>query len=136
MTKTKFTEEQQEILRSNPYTLSVNDDMIRFTVSFKKFVLEEKEKPGMTLRKIFVKANYNPELLGKNRMDAIFRRIRKQAASTTGLRETGKSTKSILKEDFSKQQTRTTIKKLQDHVAFLEQEIEFLKKISLLPQKQ
>ena len=35
-TKSLFTKEQQEALARNPFTLSVNDHQIRFTVEFKK----------------------------------------------------------------------------------------------------
>ena len=48
-----FTNEQQEILRANPYTLSVNDRHIKFTIPFKRFLMNEYSKPGVTLKQAF-----------------------------------------------------------------------------------
>ena len=53
--KIPFTKEQKEVLESNPFTLSVNDYQIRFTVEFKKFLLAEREKNGTPWKEIFRK---------------------------------------------------------------------------------
>ena len=62
MTRTKipFTKEQKESLKSNPFTLSVNDYQIRFTVEFKKFLLSERGKNATPWKEIFRKAGYDP----------------------------------------------------------------------------
>lgn len=132
MAKRKFTVEEQTELRANPYTLSVDEDIIKFTLAFKQLVMET-VKPGLSFSEVLKQAGYDPTVIGKKRAEGILKRIRKEAASPAGLHETGRSKESILKEDLSKKRTETSIKCLQKRVAYLEQEIEFLKKISQLP---
>ena len=82
--KIPFTREQKELLESNPFTLSVNDYQIRFTVEFKKFLLVEREKNGTPWKEIFRKAGYDPDIFGKSRLDAIVRNIRNESKSSKG----------------------------------------------------
>ena len=71
-----FTKEEQEILRANPYTLSVNDRQIKFTVEFKRYLLNEIAKPGVTHKMAFRKLGYDPEMLGAHRVDTIVQESR------------------------------------------------------------
>lgn len=125
-----FTKEQKEILESNPFTLSVNDYQIRFTVEFKKFLLAEREKNGTPWKEIFRKAGYQPEILKDGRIDAIVRNIRKEAASSRGLHETS-SIKRFEKE-LEEENTKKAIRELQKEVTRLQQQIEFFKKNQIL----
>ena len=102
MGKNLFTEEQLKELKNNPFTLSANESQIRFTVEFKKYLLEEREKNGTPWKEVFRKAGYDPDVLGKARRDAIIQTIRKEAASPKGLHETT-SLKAYTKGDERKQ---------------------------------
>lgn len=128
--KIPFTQEQKEALQRNPFTLSVNDYQIRFTVEFKKFLLSERKKNGTPWKEIFRKAGYDPDMFSQTRFDSIVRRIRKEAESSKGLHETA-SSKTLLKKDERKQ-TQKAIKELQEEVLRLQQQVEFLKKIQML----
>lgn len=132
MTKIKipFTKEQKEALISNPFTLSVNDYQVRFTVEFKKFLLAEREKNKTPWKEIFRKAGYDTDIISKNRMDGIIKNVKCQAASPKGLRET--ASKKSLEKGNEKKQTAKAIQELQDEVIHLKQQIEFLKKIQML----
>ena len=130
MTKVPFTQEQKEVLQKNPFTLSVNDYQIRFTVEFKKFLLSEREKNGIPWKEIFRKAGYDPDMFKQSRIDSIVRNIRMEAASSKGLHETT-SSKALLKEDERKQ-NKKAIQELQKEVLRLQQQVEFLKKIQML----
>ncbi len=125
-----FTETEQEILRSNPFTLEVTERYIRFTVEFKKFLLDEREKNGTTFKNIFRKAGYDPEILGESRIVKISEQVRKEAKSPKGLHET------VSKKHYTKEnervQTQKAIRQLQDEVLRLQQQIEFLKKTQAL----
>lgn len=125
-----FTPNQIEELKSNPFTLSVNELQIRFTVEFKKFLLAEREKNGTPWKEIFRKAGYDPETIGKDRMYAVIKAVRKQAASPEGLHET--ITIKKLEKGNERKQTQMAIKQLQDEVIRLQQQVEFLKKIQML----
>lgn len=128
--KIPFTKEQKEVLERNPFTLSVNDYQIRFTLEFKKFLLSEREKNRTPWKEIFRKAGYDSDIFTKSRMDAIVRNIRKEAQSPKGLHETTSS--KVLQKDDERKQTKKAIKELQEEVIRLQQQIEFLKKIQML----
>lgn len=128
--KIPFTKEQQEILKNNPFTLSVNDYQIRFTIEFKKYLLAEREKNGTPWKQVFIKAGYAPEIIGESRLQAIVKNIRKEAASAKGLHETTSQKSRELKLEDKK--TKKAIRELQEEVIQLQQQIEFLKKIQML----
>lgn len=128
--KIPFTKEQKEVLERNPFTLSVNDYQIRFTLEFKKFLLSERENNRTPWKEIFRKAGYDSDIFTKSRMDAIVRNIRKEAQSPKGLHETTSS--KVLQKDDERKQTKKAIKELQEEVIRLQQQIEFLKKIQML----
>lgn len=128
--KIPFTEEQLDELKRNPFTLYVNEYQIRFTLEFKKYLLDEREKHGTPWKEIFRKAGYNPDVFGKNRIDGIVKAVRKEAASPRGLHET--SSKKTLMKGNERKQTQKAIQQLQEEVIHLRQQIEFLKKIQML----
>lgn len=133
MTDKKFTPEEIEHLRQNKYVLSVTANRIAYSLEFKQFVIKEAEKGTMS-PDIFRKAGFDPEALGKPRMYAAVKAIKKQANSPEGLRPSrGKSRDECIaefaREDFEKKQTKTAIRELQKRIVHLEQQIEFLKKI-------
>ena len=131
-----FTEEQILDLAANPYTLFVDRNMIRFTVEFKRYLLKEIERPGITFKKAFINAGYDPSVLGDQRIQSIIKNIRKEAKSPKGLHETGRSKAELVKEDLTKKQMKTAIRELQEEVVRLQQQVEFLKKIHQLPSKE
>ena len=125
--KVPFTPDQKAALAANPYTLSVNDYQIRFTVPFKEFLLREREAHGTPWKEIFRKAGYDPDVLGEGRIDRIIGRIRKEEASERGLHETSARNK-FEDKDLEKQRLRTAVRDLQEEVILLNQKVEFLKK--------
>ena len=135
MARKPFTEEQLKELRMNPYTHSVTPKVIKFTVEFKEFLYNELKKEGMTTRKVFEAAGYNTEWFTKQTLDSVRRTVRKEAESPTGFKPpTGlssrKKTELFQQKDLSKQKTDQSIKELQERIVNLEQQLEFLKKIS------
>lgn len=123
-----FTKEEQEVLKSNPYTLSVSDRQIKYTVEFKRFLLSELAKPGVTYHAAFIKAGYDPTILGQDRIASTVKCTRKQAASPQGLHDTGPSRSKLLKQDLARKRTETAIRDLQEEVIRLQQQVDFLKK--------
>lgn len=121
-----FTPQQKETLAFNPFTLSVNDYQIRFTIEFKRYLLAEREKNGTPWKEVFQKAGYDPEILGTKRMEAIIRNIRDEAASEQGLRET--ASKKAKSKELEHKNAQKAIEELQKEVIHLQQQIDFLKK--------
>lgn len=140
MTKNTFTQAEINLLLQNPYTADVCPSCLYYTLAFKEYALKEAAK-GETSIRIFTKAGYDPELLGKPRMYAALKSFKREAASPQGLHESRHSREAKLyalaKQDLSKAKTENAISQLQNRVVHLEQQIEFLKKIqSIKPPHQ
>ena len=136
MANKTFTPEEIEIISQNPYVINVTPHQITYSLAFKKFVLEQ-SNAGLRSPEIFQKAGLDPDMMGRPRMFAALKHIKREAASPEGLREPrGKSREErqaqFAKEDLSKKQTKRAIRELQDKVTELEQTINFLKKIQSL----
>lgn len=132
MTNQRFTQEEIELIRQNPYVVSVCTTKIVYSLAFKKFALQQAQS-GFKSPEIFRQAGFNPEMLGKPRMYAALKSIKKEAASPEGLHEPRVKSKEerlakFAKEDFEKKQTKAALKELQNKIVHLEQQIEFLKK--------
>lgn len=135
--KITFTDEQVKILNNNPYTHYVSNYCIVFTFEFKQFFAEQMHLPGMTTSKIFSLAGYDVSMFSRGQLDRFRMKVRQELASETGLKPVrgmspAERTAAFEAKDLSKQRTQTSIKELQERVVYLEQEIEFLKKISRL----
>ena len=128
-----FTQNQMNLLYQNPYTAKVTSNTISFTLEFKIFALNEAQA-GTSSVKIFIKAGYDPEILGKQRIYSAIKKIKKQAASPRGLQPPRGMTKEKRAEQFAKAElsnmkTATAIDELQNKVIALEEKIEFLSKL-------
>ena len=97
--------------------------------------------PGMTTPKILKADGYAPKDFTRASLDRIRYDIKKQAASPQGLRpprglSTVEKNRAFAEKDLSRQKTEQSISELQKHVAHLEEQVEFLKKISFLASQQ
>ncbi len=133
--KVKFTEEQINLLSQNPYTHFVNENKIVFTLEFKEFFFEQMKIKGMTTPKILRAAGYDTTLFSRSNLDSIRKAIRNQGESPTGLQPprgltTSEKTAQFAAKNLEKQKQEKSIRELQERVVHLEQQIEFLKKIS------
>jgi hypothetical protein len=133
MTKKFFTQEEMDIIRQNSYVISVSSSRIIYSLDFKKFAVEQAAR-GLKSPDIFVKAGFDPDILGTSRMYAAIKKFKKEAASPEGLRETSSKTREqrmaqFAKEEYDKKHTKVALRELQKKVVHLEQQLEFLKKI-------
>lgn len=125
MGKKVFTNEEMEMLRSNPYTYSVTPSTLYFTKEFKELFWQEYQK-GEIPRQILSKYGYPADVLGKKRIWGIAHNIKDQYYSEKGLREG--SLKRGDSANNNKEITEETVRQLQDEVRQLRQEIELMKK--------
>lgn len=125
-----YTETEKAVLLSNPYTFRVTDSTISFTLAFKKYVLANIDKPGMTSRKVFEAAGYKDDVINASVRRHAIDRFRIEAASKKGLSEP-KAPKCAISE-AKKKHTETEYKELEKRVELLEQQIAFLKKNQML----
>ena len=131
MSKKLFTEEEIAILRANPYTYSVSSSQISFTKEFKELFWCDYQNNRMNPRAIFQKYNYDPDMLGRSRITGFQQCLKRDAAQGVefhnGPRQSGE--RHALTVD-NEEVTSATIRSMQHKIEYLEQEIEFLKKIS------
>ena len=133
--KVTYTEEQIRILEQNPYTHSVTPYKFTVTLEFKEFFMSLVHQPKMTTPKILKAAGYDPKMFSKSVLDHMRITILAEAASETGLKpprglSQAERTAAFAKKDLESQKTSTSIKELQNRIVHLEQQVEFLKKIS------
>lgn len=125
MGRNYFTEEQQSELRRIPYIEKVSAKSITYTKEFKnKF--EEEYRSGKLPSQILADMGIDPRILGRRRRESIVARmklyeLRPEGCEDTRKNNTGRpSTKDLT--DAEK------IKRLNQKIAYLNQENEFLKK--------
>ena len=91
--------------------------------------------PGMTAPKILKAAGYDPKMFTRPAIDHIRTTILAEARSPEGLKpprglSQAEKIDAYAQKNLDSQRTSTSIKELQSRVVHLEQQIEFLKKIS------
>ena len=128
-----FTEEDMELLRANPYTYEVSEHKITYTKEFKTVYWDDYTTKGMSPRKIFEKYGYSPNVVGTIRIDGFQQAIKREASLGQDFVDgncPGKS-KAYRKEE-AKDPKDALIAELRQTVEYQQQEIEFLKKISMI----
>lgn len=125
MGKHYFTEEQQRILCNNPYIKKVSEKAITYTSEFKERFSDEYQS-GKLPSEILRGMNIDPQILGRSRVKNITRRVKANEARLEGHEDKRKSNpgRPIIKNLTAEEK----IKRLENRIAYLNQENEFLKK--------
>ena len=134
MSRKLFTEEQQQLLRQNPYIYSVTETRITLTKEFKELFMTA-YKAGESPRKILEYHDFDISLIGERRIWSISQHIRteykKYGAFHEGYGPRGEAASPDAPTDAAKPVSEADeIKQLRHEVDYLKQEMEFLKKIS------
>lgn len=120
-------------LSDNPYTLSVTESRISFTLEAKKKILELFGS-GKSLRQTLTEMGYDVEVLGHGRIKSIIKNIQAEAESEEGLHQGYK--RAVKRKQLSTEELSSlgvdelSVIKLRNEVVYLRAEVEFLKKIS------
>jgi hypothetical protein len=125
MGKNYFTKEQQQKLLENPYIEKVSEKAITYTQEFKERFAEE-YRSGKMPSQILIDMGIDPLILGKRRKDGLVVTMKKCERRPEGfedLRKVNCGRPSV--KDLSSDEK---IKQLEQKVAYLKQENEFLKK--------
>ena len=123
----KYTQKQIKELKSNPYTLKVDDKRIFFTIEFKK-VFWTKYQAGVSPRSIFKELNYNLDYFGQKQIDSIVQRVKKEAMSGEFTEGYSRNNRMKIKEPDENISSQN-IKQMQNELLYLRQEVDFLKKV-------
>jgi hypothetical protein len=124
----EFTPEEVINLRSNQYVKHVTPKTVQFTVGFKERFWSE-YSDGKTPRSIIVSMGLDPAVLGPSRIIGIVNHIRDEANSGIGFRE-GRALRQF-DTDLSGLSASKAMVYMQHQIAYLQQELEFIKKIIL-----
>lgn len=126
----RFTGEEMDALRSNPYTYKVTQCQISFTTEFKELFWKHYNE-GMTPRDILLSLGYDPDMLGDNRVNGIRMHIKKEFEKH-GRFHSGRKPRSTSSGDNASAPANPAdeVRQLRNEVEYLRQEVEFLKKIS------
>lgn len=136
MAKYKFTEEQMERLRLNPYTYSVTPDQIRFTKEFKEEFFRRMQDGALT-RKILKDLGYDEDLFTKSRMISIYQSVKTEAASPRGFHDPEQKLSAFNPNQgkYEGVSANLAMQRMQKDMIHMRQELDFLKKM-LNPSKQ
>ena len=134
MSRKLFTEEQQQLLRQNPYIYSVTETRITLTKEFKELFMIA-YKVGESPRKILEYHGFDISLIGERRIWSISQHIRTEYKQYGEFHEgygpRGEAANHDAPTDAAKPVSEADeIKQLRHEVDYLKQEMEFLKKIS------
>jgi hypothetical protein len=124
-----FTPQEIEILRENPYTLSVTEETIRYTLPFKQEYWR-RHTLGQSATHIFIELGYDVSILGKGRVYAFASHVKKEAASKTGLHE-GTYRRGLRTDipNYTGMSNNEALARMQRELLYMRQELEFVKKI-------
>ncbi len=126
MKPSRISPEAVEKLKTNPYVANVTEYTVRFTAEFKSDFWEKYRK-GMAARLVLEQLGIDPDLLGESRIAGIRQHIKKQALRFNGFEDRRLNQKhrvSNIPED-------RRIERLEQELAYTQQELEFVKKIIL-----
>lgn len=126
--KKLFTNEEIEILRSNPFVYKVTKNVVKFTPEFKKYYYEH-HSSGERVVDIFTDCGIDVEILGEKRLSSFCHNINLKVRSNATF-ETNSKKKSPPKEKIIENASlNQRVKTLETELEYTKQEVEFLKKI-------
>ena len=132
MSKIRFSKEDIEKLKDNPYILNISEKAITYTDEFKEKFLELYNK-GKMPTEIFRLCEIYPEIIGQKRIDMVAYRLKKKVEYGENVTDKRKKFSGTPK---SKKLTQDEeIQRLKHKIQYQEQQIEFLKKISFVEKK-
>ena len=134
MNRKLFTEEQQQLLRQNPYIYSVTETRITLTKEFKELFMTA-YKASESPRKILEDHGFDINIIGERRIWSISNHIRteykKYGEFHEGYGPRGETARHVAPTDAARPVSEADeIKQLRHEIDYLKQEMEFLKKIS------
>lgn len=120
MANKKFTEEEMNHLRANPYVLDVSPNIVHFSATFKeKFWAGIVE--GKTPTEIVEELGVDPEILGTTQVAGLKIMIRREVNAGKGFRDLETYGKYL--DVYTNPEVK--IKHLEQQLAYKDQEIEF-----------
>ena len=125
-----FTPEELMEIRNNPYVKSATNNMIRFTAAFMLEFWEQYHEQGRPPLEIMRSMGFDPQVLGESRIRGIILHIREQVQGGNGFTDVRQSLSSSGPAAKTLPPSKAVIH-MQHEIAYLKQELEYIKKILL-----
>ena len=128
-----FTDEQLRLLEENPYVVKASKKSITYSEEYKELYWIDYQN-GMQPIEIFKKYGFDPYALGSRRRDNFTNRLKKQAAREDGFKDT--RSKNSGRPSTKELSLEVQLERLKHQNEFLQQENDFLKRVSFINRKQ
>lgn len=133
MSKYPLSKEYVKELNENHYVLKATEWFVSFTAEFKQYAYDEIYK-GKSTREIFEQAGFDSSKLGTKRLQNFKANLMKEAEREGGFEDKRKY--NYRKEGVSEEaELKKKLSRLEHRLAYLEQENDFLKKITQVEKK-
>jgi len=125
----KFSEAEVNQLQENMNVAYVSENEVIFTAAFKHLAWEEKQS-GKNLPTIFREHGIEPKVLGHKRIENFSRRLREIARNNSSFEDRRKENQRP-NADGKELSPEEKIRRLEHELAYVRQEVEFLKKLQM-----
>ena len=123
-----LTKEQIAELEKNPSIAKVTANTVTFTPEFKKIAYQQLVN-GKSMRSILREIGVDPDVLGNSRLWGMAEKLRKNAEREEGYTDLRKGNRRKGAKETPERTDKERLKLLEHKVAYMEQVIEFLKKV-------
>ena len=126
----EYTAKQIKQLEKNPYVFRVTKHKLYYTAKFKEdFWISY--QAGNSPRKILIDFGFDIDIFGQKQIDSLVQHIKKQVLSGNGFTEGENRQRRVPMKATSEDELSSpqSIKRMQNELLYLRQEVEFLKKI-------
>ena len=124
----EYTAKQIKQLEKNPYVFRVTKHKLYYTAKFKEdFWISY--QAGNSPRKILIDFGFDIDIFGQKQIDSLVQHIKKQALSGNGFTEGENRQRRVPMKATSEDELSSpqSIKRMQNELLYLRQEVEFLK---------
>ena len=128
MARKQLTKDEIAELEKNPSIAKATASTISFTPEFKRIAYQQLVD-GRTLREILSEIGVNPNTLGESRLWGIAARLRRDADREEGYADLREKNRRRSANETPERTEKEELRALRHEVAYMRQEIEFLKKV-------
>ena len=128
MAKKLLTKEEIAELEQKPQVVKATRNTVTFTPEFKRIAYSQLYD-GKTMRQILSEIGIRPEILGDTRIWGMTDKLRRNADREEGYADLRKGNQRRASKETREKTAKEELTELRHEVAYMRQEIEFLKKV-------
>ena len=128
MARKQLSKDEIAELEQNPVVAKATASTVSFTEEFKRMAYGELVE-GKTMREIVRENGIRPEILGDSRLWGLAMKLRQNAEREEGYADLRKGNRRRAAKETPERTVKEELTVLRHRVAYMEQEVEFLKKL-------